>query len=197
MSAPLDAAALAQLFTDARTHNAWRAEPVAIATLQQLYELTRWGPTGSNTGPLRIRFVVGDEARAKLLPLMAESNRAKTAAAPVVAILARDVDFHEQMGLLAPHMPGMRDKLAGAPAARESMSTLNAGLQIGYFILAARSLGLDCGPMAGFDAPGVDAAFFAGTAIRSMVVCNLGHGDPAGLRPRAPRLPFETACDIL
>lgn len=197
MSAPLDAAALAQLFTDARTHNAWRDEPVSAELLHQLHEQAKWGPTSMNCCPLRVRFVTSAAARARLLPLMADSNRAKTAAAPAIAILARDVDFHEQLPLLAPHMVGARERFAANLAQREAMSTLNAGLQIGYFILAARALGLDCGPMGGFDAAAVDAEFFAGTAIRSMVVCNLGHGDAAGLRPRAPRLPFETACEIL
>lgn len=190
-----DAAAL--LFDDARTHNAWTAEPVSADTLRQLHERAQWGPTAMNTCPLRVQFVVSAEARARLLPLMAEGNRAKTAAAPVVALLGRDVDFHEHLPLLAPHMVGIRDKLAGAPASRESMSQLNAGLQAGYFILAARSLGLDCGPMGGFDAAGVDAEFWAGTAVKSLLVVNLGHGDPAGLRPRAPRLAFEQACRIL
>jgi 3-hydroxypropanoate dehydrogenase len=144
-----------------------------------------------------VRFITSAAARERLLPLMADGNRAKTAAAPAIAILARDIDFHQQLPLLAPHMAGARERFAGNLAQREAMSTLNAGLQIGYFIAAARALGLDCGPMGGFDAAAVDAEFFTGTAIRSMVVCNLGHGDAAGLRPRAPRLPFETACEIL
>ena len=190
-----DAAAL--LFDDARTHNAWTAEPVSADTLRQLHERAKWGPTAMNTSPLRVQFVVSAEARERLLPLMAEGNRAKTAAAPVVALLGRDVDFHEHLPQLAPHMAGIREKLAGAPASRESMSQLNGSLQAGYFILAARSLGLDCGPMGGFDAAGVDAAFWAGTAVKSLLVVNLGHGDPAGLRPRAPRLSFEQACRIL
>lgn len=197
MTSALDAAALAQLFTDARTHNAWRSEPVAPELLRRLYDLAKWGPTAMNTSPMRVCFVQSPEARARLLPLMAEGNRDKTAAAPAVALLGRDVDFHTRLPLLAPHAAATAERLAGQPAAREAMSTLNAGLQIGYFILAARSLGLDCGPMAGFDAAGVDAAFWAGSAVRTMVVCNLGHGDPAGLRPRAARLDFDDACSIV
>lgn len=193
----LDAAALAQLFTEARTHNAWRDEAVTPEQLRQLHDLAKWGPTAMNICPLRVRFVVSSEARARLLPLMAEGNRAKTGAAPVVAILGRDVDFHARMPTLAPHMAAVGERLAGQPAAREAMSTLNGGLQIGYFILAARSLGLDCGPMGGFDAAAVDAEFWAGTAVKSLVVCNLGHGDPAGLRPRAARLDFDDACAIV
>ncbi|BDI07326.1 malonic semialdehyde reductase [Sphaerotilus microaerophilus] len=193
----LDTAALAQLFTEARTHNAWRDEAVAPETLRQLYDLAKWGPTAMNISPLRVRFVQSAEARARLLPLMAEGNRAKTGAAPVVAILGRDVDFHTRMPTLAPHMAAVGERLAGQPTAREAMSTLNGGLQIGYFILAARSLGLDCGPMGGFDAAAVDAEFWAGTAVKSLVVCNLGYGDPAGLRPRAARLDFDDACAIV
>lgn len=196
MTPALDAAALAQLFTDARTHNAWRDEPVDAAQLRQLYDLAKWGPTAMNTSPLRVCFVQSPEARERLIPLMAEGNRAKTAAAPAVALLGRDLDFHTQMPLLAPHASAVAERLAGQPAAREGMSSLNAGLQIGYFILAARSLGLDCGPMAGFDAAAVDAAFWGGGAVKTMVVCNLGHGDPAGLRARAARLAFEDACVI-
>ena len=197
MSLPLDTAALNQLFTQARTHNAWRDEPVAPELLRQLHELAKWGPTSMNCCPLRVRFIVSAEARARLLPLMSEGNRAKTAAAPVIAILGRDVDFHQHMPTLAPHMAGARERLADQPAQREAMSQLNGALEAGYFILAARSLGLDCGPMGGFDAAAVDAEFWAGTAVRSMIVCNLGHGDPAGLRPRAPRLDFDTACAVL
>ena len=197
MTLPLDTAALNQLFTDARTHNAWRDEPVAPELLRQLHELAKWGPTSMNCCPLRVRFIVSAEARARLLPLMSEGNRAKTAAAPVIAILGRDVDFHQHLPLLAPHMAGARERFADQSAQREAMSQLNGGLEAGYFILAARSLGLDCGPMGGFDAAAVDAEFWAGTAVKSMIVCNLGHGDPAGLRPRAPRLDFDTACAVL
>ncbi len=197
MTSALTLEAAALLFDNARTHNAWTDEPVSAETLHQLHDRMKWGPTAMNTCPLRVQFVVSPEARARLLPLMAEGNRAKTAAAPVIAILGRDVAFHEHLPLLAPHMAGMREKLAGAEAARDGMSMLNGSLQAGYFILAARSLGLDCGPMGGFDAAGVDAEFWAGTAVKSLIVCNLGHGDPAGLRPRAPRLSFEQACRII
>ena len=197
MRQPLNAAALAQLFTEARTHNAWRDEAVTPEQLRALHDLAKWGPTAMNICPLRVRFVQSAEARARLLPLMAEGNRAKTGAAPAVAILGRDVDFHTRMPQLAPHMAAVGERLDGQPAAREAMATLNGGLQIGYFILAARALGLDCGPMGGFDAAAVDAEFWAGTAVKSLVVCNLGHGDPAGLRPRGARLDFDDACSIV
>jgi 3-hydroxypropanoate dehydrogenase len=196
-AAPFDDATLARLYTDARTHGNWLDRPVTDAELRQLYELTKWGPTAMNISPLRIRYVQSPQARARLLPLMAEGNRAKTGLAPAVAILARDVDYHAHLPTLAPHRQGLREQLADKLAQREGASSLNAALQIGYFILAVRSLGLDAGPMGGFDAAGVDAEFFAGTGMKSMVVCNIGHGDAAGLRPRAPRLDFDTACAIL
>lgn len=185
----------AQLFSAARTHNAWQDRPVAPELLRELHERLKWAPTAMNCGPLRVRFIVSAEARATLLPLMAEGNRAKTAAAPVVAVLGADLDFPATMGRLAPHVSAAA--FAGQPAKVEHMARFNATLQTGYFILAARSLGLDCGPMAGFDAAGVDAAFWGGTAVKTLLVCNLGHGDPAGLRPRAARLDFDDACRIL
>lgn len=185
----------AQLFSEARTHNAWQDRPVAPELLRELHDRLKWAPTAMNCGPLRLRFIVSAEALAVLLPLMAEGNRAKTAAAPVVAVLGADLDFPATMGRLAPHVPAAA--FEGQPAKVEQMARFNATLQTGYFILAARSLGLDCGPMAGFDAAGVDAAFWGGTAVKTLLVCNLGHGDPAGLRPRAARLDFDDACRIL
>jgi 3-hydroxypropanoate dehydrogenase len=196
MTEALSPAALAQLFTDARTHNGWTDQPVSPQTLQQLYELTRWGPTAINCCPLRIRFITSEPARARLLPLMMEGNRAKTAGAPVVAVLAADEAFFEQLPTLFPAMDFSK-MYAASPERAARDAALNAHLQTGYFILAARSLGLDVGPMAGFDAAAVDAEFFAGTALKSFLVCNLGHGDPAALRPRGPRLPFDAACAIL
>ncbi|MFM2341607.1 MAG: hypothetical protein RLZZ592_1260 [Pseudomonadota bacterium] len=186
---------LDQLFDDARTHNAWQDRPVAPELLRALHDRLKWAPTAMNCGPLRVRFVVSAEARSALLPLMAEGNRAKTAAAPVVAVLGADLGFPATMGRLAPHVPAAA--FEGQPAKVEHMARFNATLQTGYFILAARSLGLDCGPMAGFDAAGVDAAFWGGTAVKTLLVCNIGHGDPAGLRPRAARLDFDDACRIL
>lgn len=187
----------AQLFTDARTHNAFRDEPVTEAQLRQIYDLMKWGPTAANNCPLRIRFLTTPEAKARLAPLMAPNNQAKTSAAPAVAILGMDMTFYEQLPLLYPQTDA-RSWFAGKPELDiERAARLNAGLQAGYFIMAARAIGLDCGPMGGFDAPAVDAEFWAGTEVRSLVVVNLGHGDPAGLRPRNPRLDFEAACAIL
>jgi 3-hydroxypropanoate dehydrogenase len=186
----------AQLFTDARTHNAWQDRPVAPERLRELYDLMKWGPTAMNCCPLRVRFVVSADAKARLQPLMMEGNRAKTLAAPVNAIVGRDLDFPVHMPTLFPHIDA-RAAFDGQTAKVEGMAMLNGALQGGYFIMAARSLGLDCGPMAGFDAAGVDAAFWAGTNVKTLFVCNLGYGDPAGLHPRGARLDFDTACAIV
>jgi 3-hydroxypropanoate dehydrogenase len=187
----------AQLFTDARTHNAWTDQPVGDAQLRQIYELMKWGPTAANTCPLRIRFLTSPEAKARLVPLMSPNNQAKTGAAPAVAILGMDLEFFEQLPTLYPQVDA-RSWFVGKPAAAiERDALLNASLQAGYFIMAARSIGLDCGPMGGFDAAAVDAEFWAGTPVRSIVVVNLGHGDVAGLRPRNPRLDFDAACAVL
>jgi 3-hydroxypropanoate dehydrogenase len=187
----------AQLFTDARTHNAWQDRPVTEAQLHQIYALMKWGPTAANTCPLRIRFLASIEAKARLVPLMNPNNQAKTSAAPAVAILGMDLEFFEQLPTLYPQTDA-RSWFVGKPELEiERAARLNAGLQAGYFIMAARSIGLDCGPMGGFDAAAVDAAFWAGSQVRSIVVVNLGHGDAAGLRPRNPRLDFDAACAIL
>ncbi|MEX8520706.1 MAG: malonic semialdehyde reductase [Leptothrix sp. (in: b-proteobacteria)] len=187
----------AQLFTDARTHNAWQDRPVTEAQLRQIYELMKWGPTAANTCPLRIRFLASSEAKARLIPLMNPNNQAKTSAAPAVAVLGMDLEFFEQLPTLYPQVDA-RSWFVGKPAAAiERDALLNASLQAGYFIMAARSIGLDCGPMGGFDAAAVDAEFWAGTPVRSIVVVNLGYGDAAGLRPRNPRLDFDAACALL
>ncbi len=183
-----------QLFTEARTHNVWLPQPVSNAQLQAVYELMKFGPTGFNGCPLRIQFVMSADKRAELVPLMMEGNRAKTAAAPAVAVLGMDLHYFEHLPTLFPYIDA-RSMVAHMPAAQiEAQARLNAGLQIGYFITAARSLGLDCGPMAGFDAAAVDAAFWGERPIRTLVVCNLGYGDKAALHPRAPRLAFEDVC---
>lgn len=194
---PLSEAALRQLFIDARTHNAWLDRPVSDELLHRLAELLKLGPTAANTCPARIVFVKSPEAKAKLGPLMSEGNRAKTLAAPVTAIVGYDLEFYDRMGKLFPHNPGARDWFAGKPAVIEETGLRNSSLQGAYMVLAARALGLDCGPMGGFDRDGVDRAFFPSGTIKSNFVCNLGYGDPAGLRPRGPRLDFEEFCSIV
>ena len=194
----LDAQGLGLLFLDAHTHNAWRDEPVSDALLQQIYETARMAPTMANTQPLRLGFVRSAEAKARLKPLLSPGNVDKTMAAPVTAIVAHDMAFYEQLPTLAPHATGMRDMFAGMPeAGLEPMALQGSSLQGAYVMLAARALGLDCGPMGGFDKAGVNAAFLAGTTWRSNFLLNLGHGDPSGVRPRAPRLDFAFAARIL
>jgi 3-hydroxypropanoate dehydrogenase len=185
------------LFTEARTHNAWQDRPIADADLRRLYELARMGPTGGNSQPLRVVFVRTAAAKEKLRPALFPLNLEKTMTAPVTAIIALDTEFYEKMPKLFPARPEMRDTLAGLPAAvRERMANQSATLQAGYLILAARALGIDCGPMAGFDAAKVDAAFFADGKWKTTLLINLGYGDRARLYPRNPRLEFEEACRI-
>ena len=198
MSHPvLSDAALDQLFRTARTQNAWRDEPVPETTLRALYDLMKWGPTSANCSPLRIVFVTTDEAKRRLEPALDEGNRAKTMTAPVTAILGTDYAFHEKLPYLFPHTDA-KSWFEGQPAKIEVTGFRNATLQGGYFILAARALGLDCGPMSGFDNAKVDAAFFAGTPVKSNFLVALGQGDPDPrvLFPRSPRLAFDEACRI-
>jgi 3-hydroxypropanoate dehydrogenase len=186
------------LFADARTHYAWTSAPVPDEQLHQLFELMRWPPTGGNGQSLRVVFVRSDEAKQRLRPALAPQNVEKAMTAPVTAILAYDVAWYEQLGRLAPSRPDSRDRIAGLPAAeRDRLATTNALLQAGYLILAARALGLDCGPMGGFDRAKVDETFFADGAWRSLLLVNLGHGDPARVLPRQPRLDFTDACRIV
>lgn len=191
----LPTAALDQLFTAARTHVRFTDEAVPEPTLRALYALLRWGPTSANCCPARLVFVTSAEAKRRLIPCMAEGNRAKTQQAPVNVIVGMDMAFYDRLPELYPHAPA-RDWFVGNPELIQATALRNASLQGAYMILAARALGLDCGPMSGFDAAALDAAFFAGTTVRSNFVCNLGHGDPAGLHPRGPRLDFDDACRI-
>lgn len=193
---PLSETALDQLFTSARTRNAWSDRPVAEDLMRRLYELTKFGPTAVNNTPARFVFVTSPEARARLVPLMSEGNQAKTLQAPVAVIIGYDMDFHETLPRLFPHAPGARDWFADEAARRES-AFRNSSLQGGYFMIAARALGLDVGPMSGFDAEGVKAEFFAGTAIEPNFIVNLGYGTDENLFPRSPRLAFEEAAQIL
>ena len=193
---PVDTHALATLFHDARTLRAWRSEPVAPELLETLWELTVLGPTAMNGEPLRVVFVTSDAGRERLRPTLDEGNVAKTMSAPVTAILAADLAFPDLFEHLA---PGRNNAayFAGKPELTEGTARTNAWLQAGYFILAARSLGLDVGPMAGFDADRVDREFFAGTAHRSILLCNLGYGDTSGLPPRSPRLRFAQGARVV
>jgi len=187
---------LAQLFTEARTRNAWSDRPVPDALLRKLYELTKFGPTAVNTTPARFVFVTSPEAKARLIPLMSEGNQAKTLQAPVNVIVGMDLEFHEQLPKLFPHAPGAKDWFAD-PAARREAAFRNSSLQGGYFLIAARALGLDVGPMSGFDPAGVKAEFFPDSAVEPNFIVNLGYGTDENLFPRSPRLSFEEAAEIL
>lgn len=192
----LSAAALDQLFLDAHTHNAWTEREVPDALLEQLYDLLRMAPTAMNASPARIVFVKSQEAKALLVPAVAEGNRAKTQAAPVTAIIAYDGRFFEQFPILFPQNPKAPAMFEANAGMAEAVGQTSGTLQAAYLILAARSLGLDCGPMGGFDKAAVDQAFFADTPHKSILLCNLGYGDASGVRPRNPRLPFAAACRI-
>ena len=196
MSAPLAETALAQLFTQARTYNGWKPEPLPEALLRELYDLVKFGPTAANSTPARFIFVTSPEAKARLAALSSGSNGPKILAAPVTVIIGYDLDFPETLDKLFPHAPGAKDWFADPAAARET-AFRNASLQGGYFLLAARALGLDVGPMSGFDAAGVKAGFFAGTAVEPNFIVNLGYGSDENLFPRSPRLTFEAAATIL
>lgn len=190
------ATTLDQLFRNARTHNGWLAKPVADSLLGELHDLMKWGPTSANCWPLRVVYVKSAEAKARLLPRLMEGNRAKTETAPVTAILGMDLDFPDTLPKLFPHTDA-KSWFTGNDALIDATAFRNSSLQGAYFMLAARALGLDCGPMSGFDATKVDAEFFAGTHIKTNFICNLGYGDAAQLFPRSPRPSFDEVCKIL
>lgn len=194
MTDALPADALDQLFRTARTHNALGGE-VDDDTLHRLYDLLKWGPTSANQCPARFVFVKSKAAKEKLGPALDEGNHDKTMAAPVTVIVGHDLDFHEKLPVLFPHADA-RSWFAGDLEKRKVQAFRNGSLQGAYLILAARALGLDCGPMSGFDNAKVDAAFFKGTSIKSNFLVNLGHGDVSKLFPRSPRLPFDEVARI-
>lgn len=196
MSELLSEASLDQLFREARTFNAWLPKDVSDEQLQQLYALAKFGPTSANASPMRVVFVKSKEAKAKLEPFLSDGNRAKTMEAPVTAIIATDHEFFEQLPKLFPHADA-RSWFVGNQPLIDTTAFRNATLQGAYLLLAARAVGLDCGPMSGFDNAGVDEAFFAGTAIKSNFLISMGYGDASrNLFPRSPRLAFDEACTI-
>lgn len=198
MSETLDEHALALLFTAARTHTRWTAEPLGDDVLRQLYALLRWPPTGGNGQPVRIVFARSGEAKERLRAAVDPQNVEKMMTAPVTAIVAYDATWYEHLPRLVPSRPEVRDRIAAfEPATRDALGLQSATLQAGYLIMAARALGLDCGPMGGFKPHLVDAEFFPGGEWRSILLVNLGHGDHAAAYPRAPRLAFDEACRIV
>ena len=211
MGKALNDEALDQIFRKARTHSAWLDKPVTDETLQQLYDLMKWGPTSANSSPARFLFLRSKESKERLRPILAPGNVEKTMAAPVTAVIAYDLLFFEKLPKLFPHAPAMRDLFAQNPQLVEETAKRNSSLQGAYMIIAARSLGLDCGPMSGFDnarldeeffgagqeCEGCEQEFFPSGHVKSNFLCNLGYGDASKLFPRGPRLTFQEACTLL
>ncbi|SCL36456.1 3-hydroxypropanoate dehydrogenase [Micromonospora nigra] len=183
--------AQAQLFTEARTANTFTDTPVSDDQLHAIIDLTKYPPTAMNTQPLRVLFIRPGDNRQRLLTHVAEGNRAKTATAPVVAVLAADTNFHEHLDTIYPIRPGMRAHFAANPTDRDTLARFNATLQIGYFLLGVRAAGLAAGPMAGFDTTGVDTEFFTDTGWKSLLLVNIGHPGPDAWKPRLPRLDHD------
>lgn len=196
MTSILSEEALDTLFRAARSHNGWQERPVSEEQLQQIYALMKMGPTAANTCPARIHFIKSAEAKERLKPCLAEGNVEKCMTAPVVAIIGMDMEFYELLPKLFPHTDA-RSWYAGKPEAIRNTAFRNSTLQGAYFILAARSLGLDCGPMSGFDADKLEAEFFPEGRIKVNFICALGYGDASKIFPRSPRLDFDEACTIL
>jgi 3-hydroxypropanoate dehydrogenase len=188
--------ALDALFREARTHGAWLAHPVPEHLLREAYDLARMGPTSANSSPARFVFLKTAEARERLVPALMPGNVDKTREAPVTVIVAHDMEFHEQLPRLWPQADA-RSWFAGNPGLIADTAARNSSLQGAYFMLAARAVGLDCGPMSGFDPEKVNAEFFPDGKWRANFLCNLGHGDPAKLHPRGSRLDFDEACRVL
>ena len=187
--------ALDQIFREARSYNGWHDKPVTRDQIEAIYDLMKMGPTSANMQPARIVWVKSPEAKERLAALASEGNAPKIKAAPVTAIIGYDIDFHEELPWLFPHTDA-KAWFEGPLGNREKPALRNMALQAAYLILAARALGLDAGPMTGFDNAKVDEAFFAGTHIKSDILVNLGQGDPASIFPRSPRLPFDEAARI-
>ena len=185
-----------QLFTHARTQNGYLDQPVPDSQLKALYELLKWGPTSANCSPARLAFVRSAETKAQLATCVSPGNAPKVMSAPVTVIIGMDMDFAETLPRLFPHTDA-RAWFAGNAALTEATAFRNSSLQGAYLILAARALGLGAGPMSGFDAAKVDAAFWAGSTVKTNFICTLGHGDPAQVLPRSPRLAFEEACRLV
>jgi 3-hydroxypropanoate dehydrogenase len=191
----LPESALEQIFTQARTQNGWQPTAVADDTLHALYELLKWGPTSANCSPARFVFVRSDEGRQRLAACVSAGNAPKVQEAPVTVIIGMDMVFYDRLPQLFPHTDA-RPWFAGKPDVIEATAMRNSSLQGAYLMLAARALGLDCGPMSGFDAAKVDAGFWAGTAVRTNFICALGHGEPSKVFARSPRLAFDEACRL-
>lgn len=186
-----------QVFRNARTQNGFTDQAVTDAELRAVYDLAKWGPTSMNTQPARFQFLRSAESKARLVPAMSPGNQAKTAVAPVVVIIGYDIEFYEHLAKNFAHNPNARGVFAGNEALIQGTAFRNSTLQGGYLMIAARMLGLDCGPMSGFDAAKVDAEFWAGTKVKTNFICNMGHGDPSKVMGRLPRFGFDEAAKML
>ena len=195
MNTPISIMSIQQLFTAARTHHAWQYRDIADGLLHEIYDLAKWGPTSANSLPMRIVFVKSNSAKEKLMPALAGSNVEQVRSAPVTVIVAYDQKFYDQLPTLFPAFDA-RSLFASNPSLSEQTAFRNSSLQGAYFILAARALGLDTGPMSGFDNAKVDQAFFENSSWKSNFLCNIGYGDAAKLHPRGPRLGFDQVCII-
>jgi len=192
----IDSKALDILFREAHTHKNWNGRPVQDDELEKIYDLAKMGPTSANSSPMRILFVKSPEAKARLKPCLGPTNVEQTMSAPVTAIIAQDMAFYENLPFLFPHIDA-RAWFVGNESLIESTAFRNSSLQGAYLILAARAMGLDCGPMSGFDNAALDQEFFKGTTIKSNFLCNLGYGDPSKVYPRNPRLAYAEVCSII
>jgi 3-hydroxypropanoate dehydrogenase len=211
MGQRIDETALDTLFREARTHATWQPKPVTDQTLRDLYDVLKWAPTSANAAPARFAFLRSKEAKERLRPALAPLNVEKAMTAPVTVIVGYDMKFYEQLPKLFPHNPGMKQLFEGNPELVEATAKRNSSLQGAYLIMGARALGLDCGPMSGFDQAKVDEEFFAAGKpcfgcdqeffpeghVKSNFLCNLGYGDASTLQPRLPRLAFNEACSLL
>ncbi len=211
MTIELTEVALDVLFRKARTHTSWLDKRVSDETIRQIYDLMKWGPTSANSCPARFFFLRSKEAKERLKPVLSPGNVEKTMSAPVTVIVAYDLKFYDKLATLFPHSPSMKKLFEENPQLVESTARRNSSLQGAYLMLAARALGLDCGPMSGFDnakldeeffaagkqCEGGDQEFFSEGQLKSNFLCNLGYGDPANLHPRGPRLSFAEACRLL
>ena len=185
------------ILTQGRSHNEWLKKDVPDSLLHQLYDIMKWGPTSANCSPARIVFIKTTEAKKRLIEHVIESNAEKTLSAPVTAIIAYDKKFYDHIPKLFPHNPDAKDWFSGSEEFAEKTAFRNSSLQGAYFIIAARLLGLDCGPMSGFDNEGLDKEFFSDTSFKSNFICNIGYGDESKLFKRSPRFDFDQICKIL
>lgn len=186
--------ALDQMFRSARSQNKWKSDPLPEGILEQVYELAKWGPTSANSCPARFTFITTDEAKERLRPTLAPQNVDKCMTVPAVVLIAQDNKFYDRLPELMPHNPAMKDMFANNAQMAAGTAFRNSSLQGGYFMLAARALGLDCGPLSGFNPEALNAEFYAGTNLTINFICGVGIGDPDGVFPRSPRLEYSDAC---